>query len=391
MLDEVIQNVKTHLAPLFVYIKQIQDMFSTSKDVYGDLLGVDLDDSSILAVQLSNPLGVARLSRVGAIGLPIGAISEDVIIDNAVVITSLKKMLSTARIRAKNMAMAMPGSKVAIKEIKIDGPLSDAEAENKAWQEARRTFPELAKNLFLDFVQVQRQEKEYVLIVVFCRREDVLPRVEMVSHAGLMPKIMEVDYYALERAYPLFESQLPPNHVDQYLAVIDFNPHSLLFLVMHKKTVIFRSRQAYTGDVLVPIVQRAMDLEVSTVKVKPVTLTPIGVSLQTPLQMNIEQHTSLLNEDQKTHVVMTIRRLFQSFYAENSGKVIAHIALSGRCALIPEVVHHLEKSLEIPVKTVNPLLALKIGEHVDANRAMKIGPALTISCGLALRGIPLWK
>lgn len=391
MLDEVIKNLKTQLEPLFSRIKQIQDMFSTSKDVYGDLVGVDLDDSSILAVQLSNPLGVARVSRVGAVGLSAGVIVEDAITDNAAMTVALKKMIHVAQVRAKNIAMAMPGNKVAIKEIKVDRPLSDSEAEARAWQEARRTFPELVKSLFLDFVQVERPGKECVLVVVFCRREDVLPRVETLQQAGLTPKIMEVDYYALERAYPLFASQLPPNHVDHYLAVIDFNPHSFLFLVMHKKTVIFRSRQAYTGDVLVPIVQRAMDLEVSTVKVKPVTLTPIGVSLQTPLQMNIEQQDNLLNDNQKTHVLMTIRRLFQSFYSENPGKAITHIALSGRCSLIPEIVHHLEKSLEIPVKTVNPLLALKMGESVDANRAIKIGPALTISCGLALRGIPLWK
>lgn len=391
MLDEVIQNLKTHLAPLFVHIKKIQDMFSTSTDVYGELLGVDLDDSSVLAVQLSNPLGAARLSRVGAVSLPIGVISEDVIADNAAMTAALKKIMHVAKIRAKNVAMAMPGTKVAIKEIKIDGPLSDSEAEARAWQEARRTFPELAKTLFLDFVQIQRGEKGHFLLVVFCRREDIVPRIETVQQAGLSTKIIEVDYYALERAYPLFASQLPSGHSDQYLAIIDFNPHSILFLVMYQKTVVFRARQAYTGDVLVPIVQRAMDLEVSASKVKPVTLTPIAASLQTPLQINIENHTDFLNEDQKTHVLMTVRRLFQSFYSENPGKVIAHIAFSGRCALLPEIVHYLEKSLEIPVKTVNPLLSLKMGEHVDANHAMKLGPALTICCGLALRGIPLWK
>lgn len=391
MLDAIIKNVKAHLVPLFGYIKQIQDMFSASTDIYGDLLGVDLDDSSILAVQLSNPLGVARLLRIGTVGLPVGVISEDVIVDSPVMVSALRKMVNTARIRAKNIAMAMPGNKVAIREVKIDGPLSDSEAEEKAWQEARRTFPELAKNLFLDFAQIQRREKEYVLVVIFCRREDILPRVDTVQQAGLMPKIVEVDYYALERTYPLFMSQLPPQHVDQYLAIIDFNPHGLLFLVMHKKTVIFRSRQTYTGDVLVPIVQRAMNLEVPTVKLKPVSLSPISASLQTPLQMNVERHVDSLNDDQKTHILMTIRRLFQSFYAENPGKVITHIALSGRCALVPEIVNHLEKSLEIPVKSVNPLSELKMGDHIDANYVMKIGPAFTISCGLALRGIPLWK
>lgn len=391
MLDAVIQKLKIQTQPWLARIKQIQDMFSTAKDVYGDLLGVDLDDSAILAIQLSNPLGVARLVRFGAMGLHGGAISEDGIADQAAITDALRKLILTQKIRAKNVAMAMPGTKVAIREIKIPGRLSDAEAENRAWQEARRAFPELAKSLFLDFTQVERAPKEYVLVMVCCRREDISPRIECIQQAGLKPKIMDVDYYALERAYPLFASQLAPNHVNQYLAVIDFNPHNLIFIVMNNKSALFRTRQAYAGDALVPIVQRAMQLEVSAIKVKPLTLKPITVSHQTPQTETPETNSNQLNDEQKTHVLMTIRRLFQSFYSENPGKVITYIAFSGRCALIPGIANHLEKSLEIPVKSVNPLLSLKMGEHVDGNRAMKLGSALTLSCGLALRGIPLWK
>lgn len=391
MLDGVLQKLKKPLKSWMARFKQIQDMFSTAKDVYGALLGVDIDDSSVISIQLSNLVGVTRLTRLGAAALLAGTIVDDAIIDPPQLATAFRHMVSGAKISAKNVALAMPGSKVAIREIKIPSKLSDQEAENKAWKEARRAFPELAKNLYLDFVQIASPPNEYTLMIVCCRQDDILPRVEAVKPAGLIPKIMEVDYYALERAYFLFASQLPKVHVNQYVACIDFNPHSVLFLVMHQKQVIYHVRQIYAGDALVPLVQQAMQLDTSAAKAKPAVLKPIADTLKTPAQATPAHATGIVDDQQKTHVLMTIRRLFQAFYTENAGKVIRHIAWSGRCALIPDLGKYLEETLEIPVTRVNPLKALKLGERVDANYAMKIGPACTLSCGLALRGIPLWK
>ena len=99
---------------------------------------------------------------------------------------------------------------------------------------------------------------------------------------------------------------------------------------------------------------------------------------------------STLTEDQKSHVVMSFRRLFQSFYAENPGRVIEHIVITGRCALIGELTEHIGKMMDIPTTVANPLLNLKMGDNLDAERILNLGPAFTVSCGLAMRGIPLW-
>lgn len=387
--DDLLQKLKSHVSPWLARIKQFLDWFSTSKDIYKDVLGVDIDNSSILAVRFASSLGKLKLMRAGAEGLPPDVFSEDVVINVSLLGATFRKMVRTHQIKAKNVAMAIPGSKVAIKEVKINGFMSDDEANARAWEEARRTFPELAKNLFLDFEQEKRSDTEYVLVIVVCRREDILPRVDGVAQAGLKAKIMDVDYYAIERAYRLFESQLPPGHQAHYSAIIDFNPHNLTFLVMHKKKGIFHSRQSYTGDYLVPVVQAALKLEVSAQKEKAVEAASIG----SPIKLSLSPHSlcDALDEDQKTYILMTIRRLFQSFYSENPGKVVSCVALSGRCALIVGLADYLSDSLEIPVNVVNPLLSVKMSEKVDRTYAMSVAPALVLSCGLALRGVQSWK
>lgn len=396
MLNVATQGLGAQVAQWFANLKQ---SFSSTKDVYGDLLGVDIDDSSIISILLRNPLGNVRVARAEVVELSSGAVTDDAIVDSVAVTNAIKNMIKKAGIQTVNAVIAVPGSKVVIKQIKLDAQLNEQDAEARAWQEARKTFPEIVKNLYLDFVQIEEpsveKNKKFLLVLVIVRKEDITPRVEVLQQANLTTKIVDVDFYALERVYRLFAKQLPNSHAEKYVALIDFNPHSIVFVVMHKKRGIYFSRQAYTGDILVSIVQRAMNVGITPVKSKPVILPSLRI---TPMQTlsgtgsSLESQTSSdsLSEDQKSHVVMSIRRMFQSFYAENTGKVIEHIVMTGRCSLIADLTQYIEKMLGIPTIIGNPLLSLKMGEHVDAEKMTKLGPAFALSCGLSMRGISLW-
>lgn len=387
-----IQGFKPQVAQWTAYFKKLQAMLSTAKDVYGDLLGIDLDESSILSIQLRNPLGNARVSYAEIAALPMSAIAEDTIIDKVTITNALKIMVEKGHIRATHAAIAMPGSRVVIKQIKLEKSLSEDDAEVRAWQEARKAFPDLVKNLYLDFAQVKESDQKF-LIIVMVKKEDVMPRVECLQQAGLQTKIVDVDYYALERTYHLFSSQLPETHTEKYVAILHFNPHSILLLVMYRKSAMYFNRQTYTGDAMVPLVQRAMGIEVTPVQNMPIMLAPLNLdsSLTFTSPPTPTTNPDELTEEQKSHAVMTIRRLFQSFYADNVGRAIECIAMTGRCALILDLTQYIEKTLGIATIVANPLASLKMSEHVDAKRILKLGPAFALSCGLAMRGVPLWR
>ncbi|PIZ04521.1 MAG: hypothetical protein COY58_03460 [Gammaproteobacteria bacterium CG_4_10_14_0_8_um_filter_38_16] len=417
MLEDISETWKTRILPWLSYFKPLRDMLSTAKDVYGDLLGVDFDDSVLLSFQLKGLLGTLRFVQAGIVGLSHGVIADDTITDVPVFVKAVKKMLEEAKIQTKNAVIALPGSKVAIKKIKLEAKLSEEAAEARAWQEAQKTFPELVKSLLLDFVQIETLSsdniKNWTLVLIVARKEDVLPRVDILKQAGLTTKIADVDYFSLERAYTLFASQLPEKHEEKYLALIDFNPHSILFVVMHQKSMRYYSRQSYAGDALVPIVRRIMGVEVRATQTEKTAASPVETSAQAnpsaPLKMETEKtlpfpsplavetqtvaqsQVGLLTEDQKSHIVMTIRRLFQSFYTENPGHIIECVAMTGRCALIPEVTQYVEKMLDISLTIPNPLLALKNLESKNRESIVKLGPAFTLCCGIAMRGMPLWK
>lgn len=396
MLNLSAQGLKAQITQWISRVGQLREMLSTVTDMYGDLVGIDLDDSSILSISLHHIVGVARVVHAEAIELPVGAVVDNSIIDNAAVVGVVKKMLEKTNLHAINTVIALPGSKVVIKQIKLDLKLSDFDAEARAWQEARRSFPDIIKSLYLDFLQTEEidhdKNKKYAITMVAARKEDMMPRIDALSQAGLTTKIVDVDYYALERVYSLLASQLPEDHIEKHVAMIDFNPHNMVFIVMHKKKMIYYNCQNYIGDALLPIVQKIMGFTVSVpIKAKSVSLPPLqSPSLQIPPPvLESTANITALDDEKKTHIVMSIRRLFQSFYAEKTGKAIDIILMTGRCALITEMTQHVGKALDISLIVGNPLLSLKISERLDSEKLLKLGPAFALSCGLAMRGIPV--
>jgi len=394
MLNFSMQGIRAYFTRYSEHSERVLGLFTASKDIYGELLGVDLDDTSVLSVLFRNPLGGnARVAAVEMIGLPKGVVADDNIVDSVELVTALKAMIQQGGIQTLRAAFAMPGSKVVIRQIKLDSPLNDYDAEVRAWQEARKAFPEIIKSIFLDFVQVEEpgvgKIKKYSLILVVARKEDIEPRVEGLQRAGLETKVVDVDYYAYERAYQLITPQLTPDHTEKYVAMVDFNPHRLLFVVMHKKKAIYFGRQTFAGDLLVPLVKKVMGLE--TIAAPSPTPRSSGLPTLESVQAEQSKQAELtIPEEQKSHAVMTIRRLFQSFYVEHPGRVIEQVVLTGRCALLSEFTQYIEKTLDIPTIIGNPFTALKMTDHAAAENLMKSAPAFMLSCGLAMRGVPLW-
>ena len=398
----ILQGLKQQCTHYLALLAQYRDVFRTAQDVvFTDLVGIDIDDTWLFAIQLRSPLGVVHVVAKAIQPLTPGVVLDDVIIEKTAFSKALTQLLPFGRFRSKNAALAAVGSKIAIKQIKLEGPLSEFDAEARAWTEARRAFPDLVKSILLDFsqqVEVNLSKvKQYTLVIVIVRREDVMPRIDAVKEAGLTTKVLDVDYFALERAYHLFAPQLPKQHIEKFVAIIHFNPHNMTLVVMHHKAAIYYTRQNYVGSSLIPFVDQIVSGKKPENKQKS---TPLNFSFNSAEQMptlseltqtpEIPDDNQLSNE-QKSHAVLSIRRLFQMFYSEQPGRVIDCIAMTGRCALLTELVQYIGKTLDIPIIAANPLAGFKISEEMNSKQTQALGPAFAISCGLAMRGVSLWK
>lgn len=356
--------------------KRFLSLLSTAQDVHTELLGMDMEASSVAFVQFRNPFGILRVHRADMMILPVGTIADDVLMDDKLLVAICDKMLKNKGVQAKKSSIAMPSSKVVIRQVPLDHPLNDTEAEARAWHEARTAFPGMVKNIYLDFGVLDQVGADgslhKVLTIVVVRKEDVMPRTEVMRELGVPTKVVDVDYYALARAYRLLQSQLPADHVNQYVAMIHFDPSSLLMVVMYKKQVNYCNRQTFTGEVLTNELHRFM------------------AKLGNTADYDEALTNLILSEEQLLHIVTRIRRLLQFFYSERQGRTIDRVILSGRCALFSNLTNHLTSTLNIPVIQANPFGALKIEAQENRKRLEALAPAFVLAAGLAMRGLSLW-
>src|SRR4029078_6594202 len=78
--------------------------------------------------------------------------------------------------------------------------------------------------------------------------------------AGLKPRVMDVESYAMQQAFELISPSLPASGRDQNIALVDIGAHVTHFYVLRHNQFLFSRDQAFGGNQLPHDVQRAFNL-----------------------------------------------------------------------------------------------------------------------------------
>ena len=177
-----------------------------SKNRQGSRVGIDISSTTVKLLELSSTNGGYRVEAYSVASVPQGAVFEKNINNVGEVATAIKSVMHQSRSRATEVITAVSGSSVINKTIAMPAGLMDEELETQIALEADQYIPYPLEEVALDFeVQgptVGRDDQVDVLLAA-CRRETINSRVEALEIAGLTPKVVDVEAYAMERAYEL--------------------------------------------------------------------------------------------------------------------------------------------------------------------------------------------
>jgi len=175
------------------------------------VLGVDVSSSSVKLLELSKHGDRYKVESYAVEPLPANAVVEKNITDVEAVGEVLKRVASKSRTSVKQVAVAVSGSAVITKVIQMDGGLNEFEMEDQIALEADQYIPYPLDEVAIDF-EVQGPSEsnpdQVDVLLAACRKENVDIREDALEIAGLTTKIVDVEAYALERAYSLIEPQL---------------------------------------------------------------------------------------------------------------------------------------------------------------------------------------
>ncbi|WAH58392.1 pilus assembly protein PilM [Pseudomonas silvicola] len=340
------------------------------------LLGIDISSTSVKLLELSRSGNRYKVEAYAVEPLPANAVVEKNIAELEGVGQALARVLVKARSSAKTAAVAVAGSAVITKTIEMDAALSEDEMESQLKVEADQYIPYPLEEVAIDF-EVQgysaRNPERVDVLLAACRKENVEVREAALALAGLTARVVDVEAYALERAFGLLEPALVDGEGPLTVAVVDIGATMTTLSVLHNGRIIYTREQLFGGRQLTEEIQRRYGLSM-----EEAGLAKKQGGLPDDYVMEVLQPF-------KDAVVQQVSRSLQFFFAAGQFNDVDYILLAGGTASISGLDQLIQQRLGTPAMVANPFADMALSSKVNAGALASDAPALMIACGLALR------
>ena len=341
------------------------------------LVGLDITTSSIKLIELTESGGQYRVEAYAAEPTPHNAVNEKAIVDANAVGEAIRRAVKRSGVRSKECAVAISGDAVITKSIPMPISLPEAELEQQVEMQADQYIPFPMEEVSYDFQVLGPSEKDpemQEVLLVATRTENVDQRVAAVTAAGLVPKLVDVEAFALENACRLMTHQMPDGGIDRTIAVIDFGASTTTFSVLRDLHVVYTRDFAFGGQQLTEEIMRTYGLSMEEAG---------RAKKEGGLPSNYQPEVLDPFIDDMTQQVS---RSLQFYLASGSNRTQPEqILVCGGCANIPGVADVIASRVGIPAERGDPLGQMKISTRALAQGVKKDATALLTACGLALR------
>lgn len=340
------------------------------------LLGIDISSTAVKVLELRRQDSRYRVESYAVEPLPSGAVVEKNIANVEAVAETLRTAVKRSRTKTKFAAVAVPASMAISKTIAMPANLSDDEMHAQIELQADQYVPYPLEEVNLDFQVLgpsAHDPNEVDVLLVASRREHVEARVDAVEAAGLVPKVVDVESYAMENAFGLIAKQLPGGGQDMTVAVVDVGATMTTLTVIRNEEILYTREQVFGGKQLTEEIMRRYGLSYDEAG---------RAKRQGGLPDSYEEEVL---EPFKETMAQQITRSLQFFFGASQHNSVDHLLLAGGCAVIPGIPELIEQVTGTRTSIANPFASMAVASDIRPQRLAEDAPALMIACGLALR------
>ncbi|CAA0114526.1 Cell division protein FtsA [BD1-7 clade bacterium] len=340
------------------------------------ILGLDISSTSVKLLELSQTNEGYRVESYAVVPLPVNAVTENNINDVDVVANALVGVVEKSKTKAKHGAVAVAGSAVITKLIEMPGDLNEEQMELQVSNDAEQYIPFQIEDVALDFeVQglVDGKDDRVEVLLAACRRENIDSRVAALTISGINPKVVDIEAYAMERAFQLITGQLDGLDESSTVAIIDVGARVTTLSVLLGGQTVYSREQLFGGQQLTEEIQRRYGL----------SLEEAGVAKKQGGLPDDYEHEVLAPF--LDAVVQQITRSLQFYFSSSEHEEVDHVVLAGGVASMAGLADLVRDRLGTPCVVANPFAHMTVASRVNAMALSNDAPALMIACGLAMR------
>tara|TARA_B110000503_G_scaffold142085_1_gene237729 strand:+ start:775 stop:1839 length:1065 start_codon:yes stop_codon:yes gene_type:complete len=339
------------------------------------MLGIDISSTTIKLLELSRSGARYRIESYAVASLPQDAVVEKNINNVADVGSTLLSVVTQSRTKTRHVVAAVAGSSVITKVIAMPAGLSDGDIETQISVEADQYIPYPLDEVSIDFeVQgaVPGREDQVNVLIAACRRETIDARVEALELADLKVSVMDVEAYAMERAFELVCNQVDVDDRTT-VAIFDIGASMMTLSVLHQGSTVYTREQLFGGKQLTDEIMRRYGLP----------LEEAGLAKKQG-GLPDEYESEVLNPFREA-IVQQMGRSLQFFFSSGDFTAVDCIFLAGGVASMDGLAQLIRERLGVKAVVANPFANMMVSPKVNAIALNSDAPAMMIACGLALR------
>jgi type IV pilus assembly protein PilM len=343
-------------------------LFTKTKDI----VGVDIGSSAVKLVQLRELKGGWQLLNVGILPLPPEAIVDNTLMDSSSIVETVKNLLASLQVKAKEAVCSISGNAVIIRKISL--PVMPAEElEDQIHWEAEQYIPFDINDVNVDFqiLDTDQQDLSKMNVLLVASKKDIINDYQAVfAEAGLKLMVVDVDSFAVQNAY-----ETNYGAEEDVVALVNLGASIMNLNIVRGGVSLFTRDVQMGGSLYTEEIQKQFGLNSEQAELKKLTA-------EGSQDARLAEIMQRVNET----IALEMRRSLDFYNSTAGDERITRVFLAGGAARTWMLVEAVQQKLGLPVEILNPFLRVAVGEkEFDHEYLQEVGPLMTVAVGLATR------
>lgn len=338
-----------------------------------DIVGIDIGSSSVKLVQVREQKGIYHLQNVGILPLPAEAIVDNTLMDSSSVVETVKKLLNSLNIKARDAACSISGNAVIIRKISLPTMSSD-ELEDQIQWEAEQYIPFDINDVNIDFQILSPDEHDpskMSVLLVASKKDIVNDYVAVFNETGLKLAVVDVDAFAVQNAFEINYDIFP----EEVVALVNVGANITNLNVVKESISLFTRDVQLGGSLYTDEIQKQFGVSSEEAE-------RIKLSADCSDPAKLRDIIARCNET----LALEMRRSLDFYNSTASEGKIGKVYLSGGGAKTAMLLEAVGLRLGVPVEILNSFQKVKYSEkEFDGEYLKEIAPLVTVATGLATR------
>ena len=341
------------------------------------VVGLDIGSSAVKAVEL-RPSGKGfKVTAFGVEPVPPDSIVDGAIIDGSAVSDAIRRLFERTSFKTKEVAASLSGNAVIVKKINLP-VMTEAELSESIYWEAEQYIPFDIQDVNLDYQILNPgtgadANGTMEVLLVAAKKEKIADYTGVITRAGRVPVVVDVDAFALQNAY---ETNYGVER-DAVVVLLNAGASAINLNILSGEQSVFTRDISSGGNAYTEAVQKELNLSFENAEALKKGEHVDGATFE-----DAKPALNAMTEN----VLLEIQKTFDFFKASAASDRIDRIVLSGGASRVDGFAQALEERFGATVEAFDPFrkIAFEPG-RLGITDSENVAPTAAVAVGLALR------